>query len=159
MYRSLSHYKTVPFCKCRLSVQRSSLMFYLHYRSPIGWQQPHALHCPFTIRVSKSSVFDADQSVIFWLFFSQWRIYSADEMYWHGPPENQTANLEIRILASALAIWIRVISCKRTRACNKRDFELEHRVPACGKIVFSVDDTDPSLLCRDEQLGQRAIRR
>lgn len=41
----------------------------------------------------KPSVFDADQGVIFWPFFSQWRIYRADERYWHEPRTNQYGEL------------------------------------------------------------------
>ena len=87
--------------------------------------------------IAKPSVFDADQSAIFWLFFSQWRIYPADERYWHGP---RTVTFEIRILASALAIWIRVISARAPVHVTNATLNMN---PECRLVYinrFSVDE-------------------
>src|SRR5215467_5048328 len=58
----------------------------------------------------KESVFDADHSIILWLFFSQWRIYPPMGGIGTDHERTNAATFETRILVTALAIWIRVIS-------------------------------------------------
>jgi hypothetical protein len=90
------------------------------------------------VQWSKSSVFDADQGIIFWLFFSQWRIYPPTRGIGTG-----TNELMRRPLNSNPYVG--------TRNLDQR----EPRVPAGIQIVFSIDELLTALLCRDERSDLR----